>query len=650
MQALTLEAVLGVLNLLFASANLILVFSLFVYILSQSLRNSVARAFAALMGFMAVVFAGDVVLATLTQEQLRSAASYWLKFQWLGIAFVPATFLHLSDALLRTTNASSRWRRLAVIAGYLTAALIFLAAISTPLILGPVTAYAPWAIQFTAGPFFWFFSTYFFITAGWGFANVFWAQNRTLTRASRRRIQYLTWSSVAPFMAVYPYMLIASRPLSLAPRSILILSLVGNLVVATITVVMAYSVAFLGALAPDRVVKHSFVTYLLRGPLLGAFVLGIAITVPRVEHILGMPRDTFLVFAIVGGIIAYQIILRALRPLIDWLVYRDDRTEVNVLRALEERLLTPSDLRQLMENVLASLCDLLRARNGLLLVWRDGQPAVEAACGDASKAPQLLAELDALALEDAHPLDGMESWPQRAGFRLHALQNEQGNGLLGVLAIEMPEPLPSLTERERSLVQQLISQAEIALEDRRLQQSIFAILRQLAPEMESIQRWRSEVPYPGTTTQAEPVEDNPIFTPDFSTLVKEALSHYWGGPRLSESPLLKLAIVRRKLAEHDNNPARALRAVLSDALDALRPEGERSMTTQEWLLYNILDLKYIEGKRAKDVAMRLAMSESDLYRKQRAAIDELARALQAMERELAERQNQSQDGETGLGD
>jgi hypothetical protein len=124
-------------------------------------------------------------------------------------------------------------------------------------------------------------------------------------------------------------------------------------------------------------------------------------------------------------------------------------------------------------------------------------------------------------------------------------------------------------------------------------------------------------------------------------MVRDALGHYWGGPRLTESPLLDLTVVRAKLAESDNNPARALRAVLTDALEAIKPEGERELTTQEWLLYNILDLKYIQGKRARDVAMRLAMSESDLYRKQRAAIDELARAISQMEQETRNGSNGS---------
>jgi DNA-directed RNA polymerase specialized sigma subunit len=55
------------------------------------------------------------------------------------------------------------------------------------------------------------------------------------------------------------------------------------------------------------------------------------------------------------------------------------------------------------------------------------------------------------------------------------------------------------------------------------------------------------------------------------------------------------------------------------------------MTAVEWTLYNILDLKFRQGRRMSDIANRLAISESDLYRKQRAAIDEVARMLTQME-------------------
>jgi DNA-directed RNA polymerase specialized sigma subunit len=48
-------------------------------------------------------------------------------------------------------------------------------------------------------------------------------------------------------------------------------------------------------------------------------------------------------------------------------------------------------------------------------------------------------------------------------------------------------------------------------------------------------------------------------------------------------------------------------------------------------LYNILQLRFLQGKRVRDIAERLAMSESDLYRKQRIAVEEVARQLALME-------------------
>jgi pyridoxal/pyridoxine/pyridoxamine kinase len=68
------------------------------------------------------------------------------------------------------------------------------------------------------------------------------------------------------------------------------------------------------------------------------------------------------------------------------------------------------------------------------------------------------------------------------------------------------------------------------------------------------------------------------------------------------------------------------------SIDKVRPEGERRFTA-EWMLYNILELKFLQGRKVRDVAMRLAMSEADLYRKQKVAIESVARAMAEMERE-----------------
>jgi len=74
-----------------------------------------------------------------------------------------------------------------------------------------------------------------------------------------------------------------------------------------------------------------------------------------------------------------------------------------------------------------------------------------------------------------------------------------------------------------------------------------------------------------------------------------------------------------------------LREVLREATARLRPSGERQYTN-EWILFNILDLKFMEGWKVKDLSRRLALSEADFYRKQRVAISAVAEQIIMMEK------------------
>jgi hypothetical protein len=182
-----------------------------------------------------------------------------------------------------------------------------------------------------------------------------------------------------------------------------------------------------------------------------------------------------------------------------------------------------------------------------------------------------------------------------------------------------------------------------------LQQGVFMAVMEIMPQIERVQRWRSVVPYPGTPPLQQPAEtDSIIYELEFTKWVKDALSHYWGGPKLTDSPLLRLKVVG-KAAEEEGSPTKGLRAVLAQAIEGLRPEGQRQMTASEWLLYNILDLKFIQGKRVREIADRLAMSESDLYRKQRVAIEQVAQKIIELEaenggEEVATNGNHGSDG------
>jgi hypothetical protein len=206
---------------------------------------------------------------------------------------------------------------------------------------------------------------------------------------------------------------------------------------------------------------------------------------------------------------------------------------------------------------------------------------------------------------------------------------------VGILGIRARASEPNLSEAELQTFDRLAARAAKALEDRILQQEVFAAVEGLLPEITALQRQRGAAAYGGSTLLTASLEEQEalINDPDFSGMVKDALSHYWGGPKLTQSPLMRLRVVQEAVQDYKGSPTKALRAILERAIEQQKPEGERSMTTAEWILYNILELKFIQGRRVRDVARRLAMSESDLYRKQRVAIENVARAISNMERQ-----------------
>jgi len=216
------------------------------------------------------------------------------------------------------------------------------------------------------------------------------------------------------------------------------------------------------------------------------------------------------------------------------------------------------------------------------------------------------------------------------GYWLVPLRAKARGVVIGMVGLAARALEPDLTPEEQDGMEALLTQATVALEDRQLQQGLFGVLERIIPEIEDIQRRRGVVHYVG-----EPALSgfSLVETDEFRQWVRDALSHYWGGPKLSTSPLRSLRVVERAVREHGGSAMNALRAVLKQAIERLRPEGQRQMTTQEWILYNILELKFLQGRKVREVARRLAMSESDLYRKQRVAIEAVAQMLAEMEQE-----------------
>ena len=635
-----LSAILSLGNLILASANVIIGFSLFIYILTHNLRSSVAHAFCALMAFVTAVYVGDIGI---TEAQTLRAANAWLRFQWIGIAFVPAAYFHFSDALLRTTGDISRWRRAGIASTYSLGLIAFVLAAISELIVDGVTL-KEHIYHLRAGPLFWLFAVYYLITTLSGWVNITRARSRCLTTTSRRRMSYLMLAFIAPSLGAFPYLLIPATAHYLSAGFVTLLALLGNIGIALMTVVIGYIVAYQGVLLPDRVIKHNLLHFLLRGPLVAIIVVALMLTIPRVEHVLGLPRDTVLVVTVAGSVVILQVLINLAKPAIDRLVYgRDpqrDRVELAWIQTLDQRLLTTADLEQLLENTLIALCDLLRAPSGFVVTMQGSSLAVRVFCGPAKAAHDFLARaslseiLDAISQSRRDEFVSNEDLILMDGHWLLPLRSRSDGTTLGILGIRATSPEPSFGDAELETLYGLVRRAEFALEDMRLQQQIFAVLQGLRTELDQVQAWRSTGVY-ATEQALQGIEMNPIHAPGFVQMVRDALNQFWGGPKLNQSPLMRLTIVRERLEANDQIPAKAIRSVLRDAIERLRPDTERSMIANEWLVYNILDLKFLQGHKIRDITQRLAMSDSDFYRKQRIAIEQVAYTLAQMERARA---------------
>jgi hypothetical protein len=320
---------------------------------------------------------------------------------------------------------------------------------------------------------------------------------------------------------------------------------------------------------------------------------------------------------------------------VDLVIFSRDRRELGRIQQLSERLLTTTDLQQFLENILSAVCDLLRVPAAFIVASTSRGPRIEASVGPVERAP-MRESLEASVSAD-EPRDASGEGPRAVlGYWVWPIRVRNGNGgsVLGALAVTARSAQIDLLPEETGGVAALINQAAKSLQDRRLQQGVFAAVDKIMPELEAIQRQRGAVRYVDSSTDV-PLDADLFSSPEFATWVRDALNHYWGGPKLTHSPLMQLRIVQQALSENEESPVKALRAVLLQAMDHLKPGGDRKMTAAEWLLFNILELKFVQGRRVREIARQLALSESDLYRKQRVAIEEVARSLAEMEKNRA---------------
>jgi hypothetical protein len=605
-------------------------FSLFLYALSFNLRDRVARSFAIILLCVVVVFTTEAL-------QNKSVPNWGiellLRIQWVGIIFLPPSYLHLSDALLVTAGRPSRGRRRLAVRLVYVVSVIFLLLLASGLLVGvlvPDGKPAPHLHRTAWTDFFTIYYIGIMIWAGYNFIRAF---SRMLTRSGQRRMLYLMAGATAPALGSYPYLLFGSDIAARSPLLFWGVALVINLLVAALVVTMAYAVAFFGVSWPDRVVKSRLFKWLLRGPVTASLALALMTIVRRAGELLGgEPYSAFVPLVMVATVLLFEHAVTLFAPL--WersLFFGRDRGELQLLQNVEERLLTRGDLKQFLETVLAAVRDHLQSPCAFVAALDGQELSLSVVAGNRALLEN--EDLDeALQMVNHNGENGRHEFTW-GDFWILPLHQRKVNGdrdeippLLGLLGVARKANQP-LDKDQRDSLWLLAGRAALALEDRQLQQRVFRSLEDIQPQIDMLQIMRAAGRYDTRATLL--TEPLPRET-DLTDWVKDALTHYWGGPKLTNNPLMKLRVVQMLAEEYDGNASNALRALLRKAVDQVKPEGERRFTS-EWILYNILEMKFIEGRKVREVAGRLAMSEADLYRKQRVAVEAVARAILDME-------------------
>ncbi len=616
-----IDRILLAINQIFEAGIAITAFSLFIRALSFNLRDRVSRSFAIILACIMVVFSGEAIAASVISPE---TITLWLRFQWIGIIFFPPAFVHFSDALMETTGKPSRGRRRRLVRILYTLSTAFLVFLPGELLVGPVVvgqgpvphlAHTPLSVAFTV---FYVLASLF---AGW---TIWRAYRRTRLSHSQRRMRYLMTGAFFLVIGTYPYLQIGSGFAYTHPTLFIALALIGNLFVFINLVLMAYAVAYFGIVWPDRLVKSRLAKWLFRGPVTVFIVLFLMTAARQAGNLFGSPYTVSIPIITVTTVLFMEHMATLVSPFIErWFFQGGDRQDIQLLQEVSDRLITTSDLREYLEAVLASVCDKFQVSSAFIAVLGEGSIENVIHVGPQNMMDRI--GLDEMLLERAsNGRQAVFAWGDFWLFPLYSTQHGEMLGLLGV-------PRRDDYNLEDSLSQTLGiygQRAVMVLEDRQLQRQVFQALETLNPKMSMIQQMRAATRYDQRDIGEQIEMDSR--PKDLVDWVKDALRHYWGGPKLTESPLLQLQVVQKAMSDHEDNPANALRAILKQGIDSVKPEGERRFTA-EWILYNILELKFMQGRKVREIAMRLAMSEADLYRKQRVAIEEVAKALVEME-------------------
>lgn len=600
-------------------------FSLLLFSLFFIRKERLARVFSLILLALTVIYTADALSLTTLSDQNQLL---WQQIHWSGIIFLPATMIHFSQVILQMTGKTIRKLRKKMTAVTYFFSVIFLILLWSNQLFYGTRRVGNLGISMIPTGRLNYFWIWLFVLLGAMLINFYHAFKRTRTPTSRRRMLYLIVSALGVLVGTFPLMVYGSGFLLRHELGFWLVNLIANILILLMVLLLGYSVITFCVSWSYRVVRLRLMEWILRGPVTAGLTLGLVTIIRRSSGTFNINVGGWTSLLMVVSIVVLEYLITLLMPLFERnSISGYGNQDYQIVSGLENMMIFSSELETYLESIISALCDKYQAK-GVFVAITDPAGNVENLIhvGETNLSDPVIfsKKIEALQGFSGDPItdDGSILLP----VFYHDLTENQ-TWLLAIIGISDPAVIDEDPESQSAL-KVAADKIRIVLWQRWYLGRTFNVLRELSND-EKLGSYRKI----GLLNTAEVLDQKSDYDlEEVSTWVRDALTHYWGGPRLTENPLIQLDIVQKEMNGDSNNATNALRSILKKAIDQIRPSGERSISG-EWTLYNILDLKFIEGLKVKEVAKKLAISEADLYRKQRVAIEELAKTIIRMEKE-----------------
>ncbi len=604
--------------------------ALLMYATNFNFRDRIVLTFGLILICVVLIYSGETLAAVANDPD---TITLFLQIKWTGLVLLPAAYLHFSGELLTLTGRPSRGRRRRMEILIYGVSIIGVVLVWAGIIVGRLAPTRQPMAYLVRNDVTFGFGLYYLLVMAMASYNLVRAYLRGKTASTKRRLLYLLAGAAAPALSAIIFMFHGNLFFAQYPDIFWVVSSLGAGLTVLFIILMAYVVSFFGVTWTDRIIRNRLFRWLLRGPFVAAITLGLTTIVRRIGAELGDPYIAYVPLVMVGSIIVLEFLINVFSPKVEqWLFKDGEQEDLKVIQTLNERMLTMTDLQQFLETVAASVCDRLQVSHCTVAILEAGKVKQVIVTGERRTRGNIRIDQSVVDLVQEN-LNTSEGFIEAEGVGYLPLVVTNGIGidlgketLVGILAA----PLSSgavIDDDQLEAISLLAERAALAIRDRQLQGQILKSITSLQEEVDIIQEMRATASFePEIKLEVQ----NRVVQPDFATWVRDGLTHYWGGPKLTNSPLLELKIVQKSGLNQDGNRTNGLRSVLKEAIESTKPQGERKFTS-DWLLYNLLDMKYIQGRKVREIAHKLAISEADLYRKQRVAIDAVALNILEME-------------------